>query len=50
MAPEFPEPFALHYDCLLKRLKLHGLQPKRSRFTVMVCDVPERISPIELTR
>jgi len=28
MTPEFPEPFALHYDCLLKRLKLHGLQPK----------------------
>jgi len=28
MTPEFPEPFVLHYDCLLKRLKLHGLQPK----------------------
>ena len=28
MTPEFPEPFALHYDCLLKRLKLHGLQPE----------------------
>ena len=28
MTPEFPEPFAQRYDCLLKRLKLHGLQPK----------------------
>lgn len=28
MTPEFPEPFAQHYACLLKRLKLHGLQPK----------------------
>ena len=28
MTPEFPEAFAQHYDCLLKRLKLHGLQPK----------------------
>ena len=28
MAHEFPEPFAQHYDCLLKRLKLHGMQPK----------------------
>ena len=28
MTAEFPEPFAQHYDCLLKRMKLHGLQPK----------------------
>ena len=28
MTPEFPQPFAQRYDCLLKRLKLHGLQPK----------------------
>lgn len=28
MTPEFPKPFAQRYDCLLKRLKLHGLQPK----------------------
>ena len=28
MTPEFPEPFAQHYDCLLKRMKLHGMQPK----------------------
>ena len=28
MTPEFPQPFARRYDCLLKRLKLHGLQPK----------------------
>lgn len=28
MTPEFPEPFAQHYNCLLKRLKLHGMQPK----------------------
>ena len=28
MTPEFPEPFVQHYACLLKRLKLHGLQPK----------------------
>ena len=30
MAPEFPEPFSQHYECLLKRLKLHGLQPKET--------------------
>ena len=28
MTPEFPEPFAQYYDCLLKRMKLHGMQPK----------------------
>ncbi len=28
MTPEFPEPFAQQYACLLKRLKLHGMQPK----------------------
>jgi hypothetical protein len=25
---EFPAPFAQNYQCLLNRLKLHGLQPK----------------------
>ena len=25
MTAEFPEPFARHYDGLLKRLKLHGM-------------------------
>ena len=28
MTAEFPEPFARHYDGLLKQLKLHGMQPK----------------------
>ena len=28
MTPEFPQPFAQNFDWLLKRLKLHGMQPK----------------------
>ena len=28
MKSEFPAPFAQNYQCLLNRLKLHGLQPK----------------------
>ena len=28
MAHEFPQPFAQHYESLLKRLKLRGMQPK----------------------
>jgi hypothetical protein len=28
MTPEFQEPFAQHYACLLKRLKPHALQPQ----------------------
>ena len=28
MTPEFPQPFARHYETLLKRLKLRGMRPK----------------------
>lgn len=28
MTPEFPSHFACNYQCLLNRLKLHGMQPK----------------------
>ncbi len=28
MTHEFPQPFAAHYESLLKRLKLRGMQPK----------------------
>ncbi len=28
MTSEFPAQFACNYQCLLNRLKLHGMQPK----------------------
>ena len=50
MTPEFPQPFAQHYDCLLKRLKLHGLQTKTIALYSHGVRRAGRISPIKSTR